>query len=79
MYNVGDKIVCINDKSIGDVDIKEHLTLNKIYVIKSTPVLPCPECLVYFIGDDNEYHYYNSERFISLKEYRKKKLIFLLG
>jgi hypothetical protein len=69
-FKVGDRIVCVNDVIVGD-----YLVLNKVYVVKD-----------FFFDEDfrGEFinfvkvqgvnKFFSFERFISLKEYRRRKL-----
>lgn len=66
MYRVGDKIVCIDNK------LAEHfLILGNVYTITDIK-----ECFVYIKDNDNImwFDIYFLNKFISLKEFRKRKL-----
>jgi len=65
MFKPGDKVVCINN----DLTYNSELILNQIYIINSI--------WEDYVGikNKNGYSEYLESRFITLKEYRKLKLI----
>ncbi len=66
MFKVGDRIVCINDSMAGLL-----LEINKIYIVDFIH-----DSVLIDVVDTkyNEIGYFNKNRFISLLEYRRKKL-----
>jgi hypothetical protein len=73
MFKPGDKIVFINTSKKYDDDFKhqddEYLKKYETYIIRRT-FSKHPDMILI----ENKYGAYNIERFVSLKEYRKKKL-----
>lgn len=71
---IGDKIVCVNDlwsdKWIND-KITKVIFKNKIYTIKEIEDIGTQ----HFLLDEIEYYRWAKDRFITLKEYRLKKII----
>ena len=61
MFKVGDQIVCLNN-----IDCENNLKLNKIYIVSTSQL--------HYIAVEGIYNVLNSNRFISLVEYRKQKL-----
>jgi hypothetical protein len=72
MFEVGDKIVCINNSTFGGqlLDKSYCLTLYKTYII----VLKKSNKTISIMNDQNLQQPFSNERFISLIEYRKQKL-----
>ena len=65
MFEVGDKIVCIDDS-----DTSGHLRLYGVYTIDV--FTPKMKNIITLKG--REFEFYNINRFVSLSEYRKIKL-----
>lgn len=67
---VGDKIVCVNNSSIGNRKTAKGLTIGKTYTVKNvedlSPEVKNPE----IINDFGEDVYYYYKRFITLEDYR---------
>ena len=67
---IGDKIVCVNNSSIGHRKIAKGLTIGKTYTVKNvedlSPEVKNPE----IINDFGEDVYYYYKRFVTLEEYR---------
>ena len=72
MFKVRDKIVCVNGKMVG---YTHSLSVNEIYVVLANYVQSEQDHIAYFVENDNGNRgWYYADRFISLKEYRRKKL-----
>lgn len=67
---IGDKIVCVNNSSIGHRKTPKGLTIGKTYTVKNvadlSPEIKNPE----IINDFGEDVYYYYKRFLTLEEYR---------
>lgn len=67
---IGDKIVCVNNSSIGHRKAPKGLTIGKTYTVKNvedlSPEIKNPE----IINDFGEDVYYYYKRFITLEDYR---------
>jgi len=66
---LGDKYVCINNKSSRQNDVVS-LTIGKIYIFTYFS----EDILVITYDDDGEENIFSAKRFVSLKEFRKLKL-----
>jgi len=66
MFEIGDKVVCIKDDASSYLELKKHNT----YTIKKIGVSVYPYILIEEIPG-----WYHLERFISLVEYRKNKIL----
>ena len=86
----GDKVVCIYNKmTIGEEVIIDdildgvyaNLTINKVYEIISADIRSSNRVQnrIMIKNDKNENTWYYSERFVSIKEFRKQKLLKLNG
>ena len=62
------KMVCIDNRNSGRINC---LTIGKIYTILNRIVVTDLFCVVNDLGTED---FYSTVRFISLKEYRKRKL-----
>jgi len=69
MFRVGDKVVCIDNKDESMLLINGH-----IYTI--TSILPFTDELI-FLEIYNKNRGFFRKRFVSLKEYRKQKILCL--
>ena len=69
MFRVGDKVVCIDNKDESMLLINGH-----IYTI--TSILPFTDGLI-FLEIYNKNRGFFRKRFVSLKEYRKQKILCL--
>jgi len=71
---IGDKVICINNGKFGayGVDKSCFLTLDKLYVIVD---MEYDGCYFYEMENDvKQVRQYSEKRFITIKEYRKRKL-----
>ena len=69
MFRIGDKVVCIDNKDESMLLINGH-----IYTI--TSILPFTDELI-FLEIYNKNRGFFRKRFVSLKEYRKQKILCL--
>ena len=78
MFQVGDKVVCVNDgdyRKNGVLKMDYGLTNGKryeVYEYKGKPFDPL--LLVHIINDRHESQNYTVDRFVSLLEFRKMKI-----
>jgi len=73
MWKIGDKIVCIDDSFITKMDgySDSYLTNGKMYEIILSPI---NDAIIYIDNDEGTTKVYSTKRFISLLDYRRKKL-----
>ena len=81
----GDRVICINlDLSVSRFEGDIFLTFGKTYILhevfitplfsSGTPNISNIKNMVFILDDRNRCSWYNADRFISIKEYRKQKL-----
>jgi len=71
MLKPGDKVICIDNSYLDDNSMRK-LLLNHIYIIKLCFTYQSDHFNYIILENDFEYH---ENRFITLKEYRKQKLL----
>ena len=83
MFEIGDKVVCIDNSSLKKMGghWKTYLTNGKAYKIlcKSNADLVSIYSGFYIINDRGIDMIYNNKRFVSLIDYRKQKLKKICG
>ncbi len=71
MFKVGEEIICLN-KTKKKTD--KYLTIGKTYIINNILISPrkCQRLLI--INDDDQFDFYDEQKFTSLIQYRKLKI-----
>lgn len=70
MFNIGDKVICIND-DLNNIQGIFEIKKSRIYTIKHIMEIGSNNILLYFEEINKSYL---STRFISLLDYRKQKI-----
>ena len=82
MFKVGDIVYWNGKEFSGDeqYDYESGLTINKPYIINTSLALPksLRKLTIVIKNDLNLNFYYHSDRFMSLKDYRKRKIVKIL-
>ena len=71
MFKIRDRVVCIDNSYLYDINL---LQLNNIYIIEDIFSYDTANNYIGMILEKYNFEF-NSNRFISLKEYRKQKLL----
>ena len=71
MFKIRDRVVCIDNSYLYDINL---LQLNNIYIIEDIFSYDAANNYIGMILEKYNFEF-NSNRFISLKEYRKQKLL----
>jgi len=71
MFKIRDRVVCIDNSYLYDINL---LQLNNIYIIEDIFSYDTENNYIGMILEKYNFEF-NSNRFISLKEYRKQKIL----